>query len=69
MKFLSILTFAACAAIPTDAALPQQQDSHSFETELLGIQFEEWSKLHGKEYTCVHSKAKRFEVWKKNHGE
>lgn len=63
MKFVAIFAFLASSVASSGL------DKYSFETELLGIQFDAWAEAHGKVFTCMHSKAKRFEVWRKNHGE
>lgn len=63
MKFVSILPFLA--SVVAAATL----DLNSFETELMDIEFHSWIETHGKVYTCTHEKAKRFDIWKRNHGE
>jgi hypothetical protein len=63
MKFVSIFAFLATFVAATGL------DQFSFETELMGIQFDDWAETHGKVYTCEHAKAKRFEIWRRNHGE
>ena len=63
MRFVAIFAFLASPVASLGL------DKFSFETELLGIQFDSWAETHGKVYTCMHSKAKKFEVWRKNHGE
>lgn len=63
MKFVSIFAFLASSVAASGL------DQYSFETELMGIQFNTWADAHGKVYTCEHAKAKRFEIWRKNHGE
>lgn len=61
MKFVSIFAFLASSVAASGL------DQSSFEMELMGIQFNTWADAHGKVYTCEHSKAKRFEIWRKNH--
>ena len=64
MKYLAIFAFLASAA-----ASSLRLDATSFESELMGIEFLSWTEVHGKEYSCEHEKAKRFDIYRKNHGE
>lgn len=64
MKYLAIFAFLASAA-----ASSLRLDTASFEAELMGIEFHSWTEVHGKEYNCEHEKAKRFDIYRKNHGE
>lgn len=38
-----------------------------FETQLLNLRFDSWVEEHGKEYTKVEEKERRFSIWRHNH--
>lgn len=64
MKFV-VAIFALLASKPVAHSI----DKALFEQELLGLEFDAWAEEHGKEYEHTKEKARRFEIWRDNHGE